>query len=272
MARRRSGAAAFSLFSFQDIITSVTGVVLLVTLLLSLELINRVPGAPAAAARPEPAQTELAELQSQVQRLHTELQAGQQELAAFAGTTPAEVRRQQTAVEAEARALEQEALELTQQQASLAGERLAVDQAAAASADRQQALEQTAAERQQAARELAELEDRSAVRFNPAQAAGRSVWLVDIAADVVGIRRFQAGAERTEFRGGLLSSAGSQALAHMRSWRASVDQPVLLVRPSGITAFDEISKELRGRGFDLGFDTLEEDQEVELAVPRESAP
>ena len=108
--------------------------------------------------------------------------------------------------------------------------------------------------------------------FNPDQAAGRTVWLVDVSADVVGIRRFQAGAERSEFRGRLLSSAGSQALAHMRSWRPRADQPVLLVRPSGITAFDEISAELRSRGFELGYDVLEEDQEVELAVPTESAP
>ena len=52
MARRRVVAStAFSLFSFQDIITSVTGIMVLVTLMLALELITRVQtSAPAQTA------------------------------------------------------------------------------------------------------------------------------------------------------------------------------------------------------------------------------
>ncbi|MFO0899985.1 MAG: hypothetical protein U0836_21340 [Pirellulales bacterium] len=273
MARRRRGpTAAFSLFSFQDIITSVTGIVLLVTLLLSLELVNRVPGEPAAAVSPAATNTELAELQQEAKRLQAELAAGQEELTAFAESTPAEVQRRRTAVEAEARALETEVRDLGQQQTALAGERTTLERASAASAEQQQTLEQTAAERQQAADELAGLKSRNAVLFNPDQAPGRTVWLVDVAADSVGIRRFQAGAERTEFRGRWLNSAASQALAQMRSWRPGSDQPVLLVRPSGIKSFEEIAAALRGRGFDLGFDVLEEEQSVDLAVPTEPAP
>ncbi|HMO13596.1 MAG TPA: hypothetical protein PKD64_11780 [Pirellulaceae bacterium] len=41
MARRRNPATAISLFAFQDIITAVTGIVVLITLLLSIELLDR---------------------------------------------------------------------------------------------------------------------------------------------------------------------------------------------------------------------------------------
>ena len=41
MGHRRAGAPPISLFSFQDIITSVTGIMILVTLMMSIELVQR---------------------------------------------------------------------------------------------------------------------------------------------------------------------------------------------------------------------------------------
>ncbi len=46
MGRRRTGAMPFSLFAFQDIITSVTGIMILVTLMLVLDFLEKVEGAP----------------------------------------------------------------------------------------------------------------------------------------------------------------------------------------------------------------------------------
>ena len=52
MSRRRSARqSAFSLFSFQDIITSVTGIMVLITLLLAVELINRTEASPPMQTR-----------------------------------------------------------------------------------------------------------------------------------------------------------------------------------------------------------------------------
>ena len=51
MSRRRTGNAAFSLFAFQDIITSVTGIMILITLILAIELMNRVEGTPQAQTK-----------------------------------------------------------------------------------------------------------------------------------------------------------------------------------------------------------------------------
>ena len=46
MGRRRTGSMPFSLFAFQDIITSVTGIMILVTLMLVLDFLEKVEGAP----------------------------------------------------------------------------------------------------------------------------------------------------------------------------------------------------------------------------------
>ena len=44
--RRRRRESGFSLFAFQDIITSVTGIMILVTLVLAIELIERTESSP----------------------------------------------------------------------------------------------------------------------------------------------------------------------------------------------------------------------------------
>ena len=49
MSRRRRRSAPFSLFAFQDIITSVTGIMLVITMLLALELLERTDVAPPQA-------------------------------------------------------------------------------------------------------------------------------------------------------------------------------------------------------------------------------
>ena len=46
MVRRRKKQVTFSLFAFQDIITSVTGIMILATLMLAVEFIQRIDGAP----------------------------------------------------------------------------------------------------------------------------------------------------------------------------------------------------------------------------------
>ena len=47
MSRRGGGGNPISLFSFQDIITSVTGIMILVTLMMTLELVQRSANSPA---------------------------------------------------------------------------------------------------------------------------------------------------------------------------------------------------------------------------------
>ena len=68
MRGRRHRNQPFSLFSFQDIITSVTGIVILLTLVLTLDLITRRQSSPAAQSGPsaEDLQTSTARMQERI--------------------------------------------------------------------------------------------------------------------------------------------------------------------------------------------------------------
>lgn len=72
MAKRRHPPSAFSLFAFQDIITAVTGIMLLICLILALELINRVEAAPPATStgQDEDIEAKIAKLEGQIAALN----------------------------------------------------------------------------------------------------------------------------------------------------------------------------------------------------------
>src|SRR5262245_5426312 len=90
MSRRGRGGTPISLFSFQDIITSVTGIMILVTLILALDVIRRRQGAPdtqtaaltlelqQAASQAQQVQTTLAATRRQIDELRQQL-AGTEE-------------------------------------------------------------------------------------------------------------------------------------------------------------------------------------------------
>ena len=60
MGRRKRAAAPFSLFAFQDIITSVTGLLLLITMLMAVDLVQNL--SRAAAAPQEQKSTQVAKM------------------------------------------------------------------------------------------------------------------------------------------------------------------------------------------------------------------
>src|SRR5688572_14968092 len=74
---RRSTAQPITLFSFQDIITSVTGVMVLLTLLMALELIQRVVAAPTHQTIVQTRQSgqSLAEMRAEITTLRQQLES-----------------------------------------------------------------------------------------------------------------------------------------------------------------------------------------------------
>ncbi len=78
MPRRRASTTAFSLFSFQDIITSVTGIMVLVTLILALDLLDRTKRSPAVQTQQITAESEatISELEREIESLRARVSAG----------------------------------------------------------------------------------------------------------------------------------------------------------------------------------------------------
>ena len=77
--KRRKSATTFSLFAFQDIITAVTGIVVLITLFLAIELMERSEGTPTSQTQAQSKQTQQSIEQMQQQIAMLEKQIGEKE-------------------------------------------------------------------------------------------------------------------------------------------------------------------------------------------------
>ena len=75
MSRRRSSSQPFSLFAFQDIIMAITAIVILVTMIMTIELVNR------ANQLPKDASTVDQDLIDKIQNSNNELETIIQSLA-----------------------------------------------------------------------------------------------------------------------------------------------------------------------------------------------
>ena len=92
MSRRGKGTTKFSLFAFQDIITSVTGIMILVTLLLSIELLQRKEMSP--SNRTAQIVSQMTEAVSQVDQLEAQFNSASSMLADLTRFDPSRLRSQ----------------------------------------------------------------------------------------------------------------------------------------------------------------------------------
>ena len=258
MSRRSRGGQPFSLFAFQDIITSVTGIIVLVMLILSLELLQRKPNTPDLDSHA---------LLKQVQRaLHTaheeqielqeHLQSDQAAVLAAAQLSPTELEHQRFQADRQLEQLERELAELAKQNAQAARDRGQLDAKLRERGGEVELVKQSRAEAAEAEAELAALQQTNRVIYNVPPDSEKTAWLVDISAArvlaaPVGERRRPLCFEAT---GGLFETAPLLAWAEER--RPDREYFILFVRPDGLAHFKDLRAGLRARGFDLGFDLI----------------
>lgn len=278
---RRKPAAAFSLFSFQDIVTSVTAILILVMLLLSIELVSR--RRQQAASDPNTTRRQMAATAKQLETLAVRMR---EEVAARRERRPSRsmeaAQRELARVRAECDATQRRLEEIRQTQAAVAVLREqseALASAHAADADRlAQLMRQVEEDRLQADRgEEANREERErqTVRrrevvdrprsgtelvYNPQAGSKHRAWLVELSA--AGITAVLLGGDRTE-RLGLTVSDGSAARHWIDELNPDLDYCLLLIRPSCSASLDEeVSTQLRDKGIRHGIDLIGEDQTV----------
>jgi len=273
--RRRRAGAAISLFAFQDIITSVSGILIVMVLLLTLELVERPEGE-------SDSQLQASELRDAIAGAETELAARQQNV----GTTDDLIREvarwsaaelhqrineQQQEKESQTRELER----LRQQKSRLAeAERVL----AAERFDAQQVLEELVETRERnaelEAQAAAEKEDKRPI-FTMPRGTQSEGWLVVCEESRVTVARVGHAAPPLVFsgRGGLTRPSAARAFLDWAREQRTTASPyfLLLVRPSGIDTFDEIEAAFHGGGYHFGFDPVARDQ-VLLDPQRGAAP
>lgn len=279
--RRRKPVAAFSLFSFQDIVTSVTAILILVMLLLSVELVSRrrsqAASDPEAVHRDRAATVE--KLDEQVARLREELAtrrsqgssrtraSAERDLAAAREELEASRRHLAESVatrEAAARVrAEKEALaEVT---AGGVREIARLEQAVAdddARTARMEKANEAESERQdRRRREIADAE-RAATElvFSTPASSDRRAWLVELSRGGVTVLLLGSGLAQPL---GAALGAGSRFGQWCDGLTPQGDYCLVLERPS---ADDELGKDvqerLRDRGIPFGIDLVGEDQAV----------
>ncbi len=265
MVRRGRAQSPFTLFSFQDIITSVTGIFVLVTLMLAYELSCRTPSFSEGL---EPKQEDVtglrqavADMQQEVQSLQTTLDDQSRPIRALAQKSVNELR-------SEVNDRDRQAMGLAEDVNKLAS---ALDDANAKHSptpeeDRRRAanqaelkhLQQKLAEYRRKA-ETIKSEDWLVFRAND-QIPNRA-WIVDATADRIQTIPLRPGLEGASFKGpALLRHQQFQVWAQAQGGDQSYF--LLLIRPSGADEYAPLRKILEATHAGMGYDVLGEDRRL----------
>lgn len=293
MSRRgRAREAAISLFSFQDIITSVTAIMILLVLILSLELVTRVPGRQVSAADRQTA----ADLHRSLDRMRDSIAAITRdvsdirdsaiEIAAFDAeetrSRTAAAKREMEACQSEIRSIAAQIAEGRSEQRdaerSLARalNRSEVPQLSQIEATEKRTHEIEAANRdeqrrQERDRQRLDAEPRRPSRlvFNASPQDGRTPVLLDVSErGLVGLdpthgQVVRLGTLRLGVPGGL-----SRWLAGLES---DIRYIVVVLRPSGLESYESVREKVVEAGFDIGLELVGESMQIGLGDSEEGS-
>lgn len=267
--RGRHHGAPITLFSFQDIILCVTGILILITLLLALELVTRIdvgqrPSVDVADVatlerRITTAEEEQTQLLAEVRELDQLIsQTAETPLTPLAGS----IEELRGAVMARRAANDQARanlgtlkgnIETEQQQAEILQEQVSTMLAE---------IRRDAASTAAAVAALDEQAQENRLRFLPGEGDGKQPLIVECDA-----RQIRMG--RPNERGELIEMAAWQGFAAARelnNWATRRDRQreyfVLFTRPDGVANYERAKRDLEALGFDVGWDAVPSDVDL----------
>jgi len=253
-----------NLFSFQDIVCSVIGMVFFVVLIMALDIVDKKASGVEAASQLA-TESEVQILRERASRLRNDI-----------AQTEAEIQKLADRLNL-ASGDEQETLdEVKQLEATLKSlyDRIKDDQEAITKADADK--EHAQAEYKRKLREIEQLSRRSdelRAMLQNAQAAPRLAFIIDPHPDnlepwLLEVSESHLRVASRDGRSAVLEFGGStpeQRQARFFDWLASQNNRthyfVVLIKPSGVRLSEEIENGLKAKGFDIGRDLLPEDWE-----------
>jgi hypothetical protein len=253
MGRRRSGAPPISLFSFQDIITSVTGIMILVTLMMSIELVRqRYKGGQVQVSRThiEQFKATLAEAQAEINDLNARRQRGTEILRDMASVSALQLQEESRELR---RLVAQLATEAADLQLKAKDAQCREDDAERVMRNSEQSTAQLKKRVENLRDQIARLKKQNRVIYNPA-GSEKSTWLVEINEDRLTVAPLGKVAAPIVFEH---ATRADDFLSWARSRDLRTEYFLLLIKPdSGIMGFKEIHLRLHDAGFDVGYDLL----------------
>lgn len=281
MSRRNRSQVAFSLFAFQDIITAVTAIMILLVLILTLELITRKH--EASAADPATSRAALAATIASLEKLVGLLVSAvpTNEPRPLTRRTKAELERDvrivsdqaaraaadaeaARAVEGRARALAAAAIARLENAEELREEVAAIqEQAARAEAEAKNLALENELETERLTKRREELVEKPSpgaeLVFNAPQDFDRQAWIVEVSGG--GLTVVKLGTNKRQELGGNVEN-GSKAAAWAAGLDPTSDHALVLVRPSGVDREDAVRALLGDEDIPFGVDFIGEDQVV----------
>lgn len=275
---RSNSGLRISFFSFQDIVTSVTGILILVTLILTLYLDQ----SPPVSAEDIDRQHKIARLSAQLAATIELSQRAQARLALLDLAPPIE------RLQSEIQTLQQQLTQFTNQHLQLQKiigqhQREALQQAEESGLSElrdQLAQAHQKIQVQQRSNDALFLELRSCQtnllritnQLGQLQQTAHQMWLIPESTPggkqplLVTVSARGLTCERFNQPGGKLEFAAPQAETSFSSslmrWNRDRDYVVFYVRPSGIELFRRCAELAKNQGFQIGFDALEEDRQI----------
>ena len=261
MSGRSGSRPTMSLLAFQDIITSVSGILMFIVLMLSLELSNE-SAAPASVVDPaaEAARLEaaLASARRDLAGLEKDL-AGNDDMAhAAAAVVPEEVRTEIGQLDQRIISLQAVIAALESRRDSLLAEKQTAERRDSASTQAERGATQKALARAaQLAKEVSDLATDERPVFSLPRGFNKSGWLVVISGDRCEVAPLGRRANPRSFAITTGFLAGEPDVSPFLTWSRSLgpDQYFLLItRPSGVRVFEAIQRHFEMDGVAHGFD------------------
>lgn len=266
--RRRSGGTPVSLFAFQDIITCVMGIMLLLTLMMSLQV------AAGDGSQTSPEAREL------MQSMKAEAERLEQAVADTVASVTTQTALLKSGALLDAQILEGSVVRINNEitSAELELQRLELMTAATESdlAATQSELQgrsadiartnELGAENQQLQQEIRKLQSGQRVIYNAHDSQSQQCWLVELTGPT-DIKTALIGQEHS-----VQTFPNAEALTRWIQAKAgSGDAFMLLIKPSAAAKFDEVTQVLHSQNSAFGFDLLPQDTFV-LGQESEGTP
>ncbi len=259
---RRGGGPAISLFSFQDIITSVMGILLFVALLLALQLVQAAARVQEIATEAGPTDDEIRSLEQKKAELEQELQRMMQASQDYGEISPEATAALRRHVEELAERL-REIEERTEKEFSRGNREMREGADEIAAMTRQ--IEQLDRELARVDAQLRRVGMMKELTFTISGFEDSNRYVLDLGQNAWTVTRLSRTGESAvleRWTGGVAERM-SQAFGWCDRRRAG-DYVFLLVRPSAREEAWNILDRLRSRGIPRGFEPLGEDQQFQL--------
>lgn len=255
--RKRSCSTRFSLFSFQDIITCVMGIMLLLTLLICLQ-ISDTPARSSSdvKARSSELQTSVSQLQKELAELDTRVRANSKVLQSGGLSNVQLLQEKQQSASSARTAAEQELFALLQQSQeagqSLTDVKTSVGEQQKLSTEEIKRLIEVTRRQQQT---LNDMKNGKRIVYNRYIGGAETCWIVEVSSDT-DVKAAPIGKPQVP----LSFSTVDQVLTWTRERHQEGAEFLVLFKPAATNAIDRIPGTLREEGILHGYDVLGQDQ------------